>query len=110
MRPGRGKPVERSGAKINARKIKPFEFSHIDLTGSLCHIPLPALTWLTCDTVPDDTLANKHDPAVRNIGDIAIKITYVQLGARVPLRPNDEAENFGLIHEKAKKAGAHVTR
>jgi hypothetical protein len=32
MRPGRSKPVERMGAKISARKLKPFTFSVLRLT------------------------------------------------------------------------------
>lgn len=33
MREGRGKPVERSGAKVKSRKLKPFTFAELDLTG-----------------------------------------------------------------------------
>jgi hypothetical protein len=33
MRPGRSKPVERKGAKTSARRLKPFTFSRLLLTG-----------------------------------------------------------------------------
>ncbi|KAF8591218.1 hypothetical protein K439DRAFT_1627287 [Ramaria rubella] len=87
MRPGRSKPVERMGAKTSARRLKPFRFSVLRLTD-------------------DDTIANQNDPGLKDMGTIKIEISRVKLGGEVPFK-GYEAQEHGLVHEKAKKLGAH---
>ncbi|KAH8112681.1 hypothetical protein DFH11DRAFT_470693 [Phellopilus nigrolimitatus] len=90
IRPGRETPVERAGAKKNARKILPFTFSELSLTD-------------------DDTLADRFDPTIRDVGVIKVEIKRVRLGDTVRFTGYD-AENLGFVHERAKKAGAHCTK
>ncbi|KAL5504381.1 hypothetical protein ACEPAH_8455 [Sanghuangporus vaninii] len=90
IRPGRKTPVKRTGAKVRRNAIKPFVFTELSLTD-------------------DDDLANPYDTSLGRIGSIRIEITRVRLGAEVPFAGYDEAQDPGVVHERAKKAGAHCT-
>ncbi|KAL5525560.1 hypothetical protein ACEPAG_6896 [Sanghuangporus baumii] len=90
LRPGREAPVKRTGAKVRRNVIKPFVFSELSLTD-------------------DDDLASPYDTSLGRIGSIRIEITRVRLGAEVPFAGYGEAQDPGVVHERAKKAGAHCT-
>ncbi|KZV90882.1 hypothetical protein EXIGLDRAFT_750442 [Exidia glandulosa HHB12029] len=89
-RPGRKSHVERSGAKTTSSHLRPFQFSVLPLTD-------------------DEKVAPIIDPSVKEIGTIRVEITRVILGAEVPFKAVT-VEERGPVHEKAKKAGAHVTK
>ncbi|KAL5526324.1 hypothetical protein ACEPAF_8047 [Sanghuangporus sanghuang] len=90
IRPGRQTPVKRTGAKVRRNVIKPFVFTELSLTD-------------------DDDLASPYDTSLGRIGSIRIEITRVRLGAEVPFAGYDKAQDPGVVHERAKKAGAHCT-
>ncbi|CAE7054953.1 unnamed protein product [Rhizoctonia solani] len=87
MRPGRGKPVSRAGAKISADKLRPFKFANLNITS-------------------DDRLADKKKDKVRlkEMSTIRLEITYVELGAIVPFK-NQKVHEWGHVHEEAKSLG-----
>lgn len=89
MRENRKDHVERSGAKTSSSTIRPFRFADLELTD-------------------DTSIAPVRDPSVQHIGSVKLEITRVVLGAEVAFKPVT-VENRGPVHEKAKKAGAHVT-
>ncbi|EJD49569.1 hypothetical protein AURDEDRAFT_161127 [Auricularia subglabra TFB-10046 SS5] len=90
MRPERKSHVERSGAKTSSSNIRQFKFAALELTD-------------------DDNIAPRVDPSAQHIGTIRLEITRVILGAEVPFQATN-VENRGPVHERAKKAGVHVTK
>lgn len=82
--------VERSGAKTSTSTVRPFVFGELQLTD-------------------DERIAPVRDPSAADIGQIRLEITRVVLGAEVPFKAAVVDER-GPVHERAKKAGAHVTR
>ncbi|TDL25738.1 hypothetical protein BD410DRAFT_895959 [Rickenella mellea] len=89
IRPGRLNPVERAGVKTKGHRIRPFKFSEIKLTD-------------------DDQIASQYDTSLQDIGTIKVEISHVRLGQEVPFK-GYEAQDPGIAHERAKKAGAHCT-
>ncbi|KAJ1307189.1 hypothetical protein OPQ81_001304 [Rhizoctonia solani] len=87
MRPGRSKPVSRSGVKISADKLRPFRFANLNITS-------------------DDTLADKKKDKERlkEMSTIRLEITYVQVGPVVPFK-GQEIHEWGHVHEEAKALG-----
>ncbi|CAE6443424.1 unnamed protein product [Rhizoctonia solani] len=87
MRPGRSKPVSRSGAKVSADKLRPFKFANLNITS-------------------DDKLADKKKDKERlkEMSTIRLEITYVQVGPVVPFK-SQEIHEWGHVHEQAKALG-----
>ncbi|KAF8689106.1 Peptidyl-prolyl cis-trans isomerase, partial [Rhizoctonia solani] len=87
MRIGRGKPVSRSGAKVSADKLRPFQFANLNITS-------------------DDRLADKKKDKERlkEMSTIRLEIAYVQVGPLVPFK-NQEVHDWGHVHEEAKALG-----
>ena len=56
----------------------------------------------------DDHIVNKRDKSVVDIGTIRVEIKRVKLGDEVSFKGYD-AQDPGVVHEQAKKAGAHCT-
>ncbi|KAH7106370.1 hypothetical protein BKA62DRAFT_651023 [Auriculariales sp. MPI-PUGE-AT-0066] len=90
MRPQRISHVERNGARISSSNVRPFVFDELQLTD-------------------DDKIAPVRDPSAQHIGTIRLEITRVVLGAEIEFKPANVGDR-GPVHEKAKKAGSHVTR
>ncbi|KAF9507504.1 hypothetical protein BS47DRAFT_1421412, partial [Hydnum rufescens UP504] len=88
IRPGAYNPVLRSGAKTKDG-LRPFTFAKLNLTDN-------------------ERLANPRDPTLMDIGSIELRLTYVRLGPPVKFE-GYETKNRGLVHERAKKMGAHYT-
>ena len=68
--------------------------------------------WETCKSLISnysDKIANKRDKSTIDIGTIRVEIKLVCLGRPVDFE-GYEARNVGVVHEQAKKAGAHCTR
>ncbi|CAE6363044.1 unnamed protein product [Rhizoctonia solani] len=81
MRPGRSKPVSRSGAKTSADKLRPFKFANLKITS-------------------DDKLADKKKDKERlkEMSTIRLEITHVKLGSVVPFQ-KQEVHEWGHVHE-----------
>ncbi|CAE6480358.1 unnamed protein product [Rhizoctonia solani] len=99
MRPGRSKPVSRSGAKISADKLRPFKFANLKITS-------------------DDKLADKKKDKERlkEMSTIRLEITYVDVGSVVPFKSQKvhewghEAKALGLMTEYDSKIAIPPSR
>lgn len=58
--------------------------------------------------VDDELIAPLYDQRLKDAGSIRLEVTFVRLGAAVPIVPA-EVESITIAHEKAKKAGAMIT-
>lgn len=100
MRPGRGKPVSRSGAKVSANKLRPFKFAHLNVTCEPVHPRSSLWSIDLTGSVADDKLADKRrdKERLREMSTIRLAITYVQLGDVVPFKAGEVYE-WGHVHE-----------
>lgn len=57
----------------------------------------------------NDELADPSDNRMKDVGTIRVEIKLVRLGDEVPFEGYDVTDNE-LVHERAKKAGAHCTK
>lgn len=109
IRPGRTTPVERSGAKQVSHKIKPFTFANLTLTGMFSRCSsLLALNKLSI-IIDDDELADPGDNRMKDVGSVRVEIKRVRLGDEVPFE-GYKVPDTEVVHERAKKAGAHCTK
>jgi hypothetical protein len=111
MRPRRRRPVERSAAKVSRGLARPFTFTTLELTGECIAFRPQTIADYSSKTFngPDDEfVAPVHDDRLNEAGTIKLEVTYVKLGASVPVITT-EVENITIAHERAKKAGAMIT-
>lgn len=123
MRPRRTRHVERSAAKVSSSRARAFYFTTLELTGTVVvsancfdifRVPkckysrlFLAMNVKSC-RVDDELIAPLYDQRLKDAGSIRLEVTFVRLGAAVPIVPA-EVESITIAHEKAKKAGAMVT-